>query len=129
MPAPGSSRGNRPSVLLSTFMLMKHEGAKRLEDVRHLHREPGLMKLPGFEQVPKARTPGNWLRRIGSSEQSMQALVEFQIKLKRLIQIKSERNNSMNHIVSTKLSDSKSRQRGWRRCAAAPKDCRLTHTV
>ncbi len=45
--------------------------------------------------------------------------VEFQIKLKRLIQIKSERNYSMNHIVPTKLSDSKSRQRGWRRCASA----------
>ena len=77
MPAPGSNRGYRPSVLLSTFMLMKHEGAKCLEDVRHLHREPGLMKLLGFEQLPEARTLGNWLRRIASSEQSTQALVEI----------------------------------------------------
>ncbi len=39
MPAPGSNRGYRPSVLLSTFMLMKHEGAKCLEDVRHLRAD------------------------------------------------------------------------------------------
>ncbi len=77
MPALASNRGYRPSILFNTFMLMKHEGAKCLEDVRHLHCEPGLMKLLGFEQVPEVRTQGNWLRRIGSSEQSMQALVEI----------------------------------------------------
>ena len=56
---------------------MKHEGAKCLEDVRHPHREPGLMKLSGFEKMPEARTLGNWLRRIGNSRQSMQALIEI----------------------------------------------------
>ncbi len=45
--------------------------------------------------------------------------VEFQINLKRIIQIKSERNNSMNHIVPTIFSDSKPGQRGWQRCASA----------
>ena len=77
MPAPGSNRGYRPSVLFSTFMLMKHDGAKCLEDVRHLHHESGLMKLLGFENVPEAKTLGNWLRRIGDGSQSMQALVEI----------------------------------------------------
>ena len=62
---------------LRTFMLMKHEGAKCLEDVRHLHREPGLMKLFGFEEMPEARTLGNWLRRIGNNRQSLQALIEI----------------------------------------------------
>ena len=77
MPAPGSNRGYRPSLLFSTFMLMKHDGAKCLEDVRHLQHESGLMKLLGFEKLPDAKTLGNWLRRIGNSKPSMQALVEI----------------------------------------------------
>ena len=81
MPAPGSNRGCHPSILFSTFLLINLEGAKCLGDVRHLHCEPGLMKLLGFEKVPEARTLGNWLRRIGSSEQSMQALVEINKRL------------------------------------------------
>ncbi len=56
MPAPGSNRGYRPSVLFSTFM---------------------LMKLLGFEQVPEARTLGNWLRRMSDSRQSIQTLVKI----------------------------------------------------
>ena len=75
MPAPGSCRGYQPSILLSTFMLMKREGPKCLEDVRHLHHESGLIKLLGFEKVPDAKTQDNWLRRSGNSRQSMQALV------------------------------------------------------
>ena len=75
MPAPGSNRVYPPSIQFSTFMLMKHDDAKCLKDVRHLHRESGLMKLLGFENVPDAKTLGNWLRRIGDSSQSRQALV------------------------------------------------------
>ena len=48
-----------------------------MEDVRHPHRELGLMKLLGLEKVPEARTLGNWLCRIGNSRQSMQALAEI----------------------------------------------------
>ena len=77
MPAPGSNRGDRPSLLFRTFMLMKHDGAKCLEDVRDLHHESGLMKLLDFEKVPDAKTLGNWLRRIGGNKPSMQALVEI----------------------------------------------------
>ena len=63
MSAQGNSFGCRPSILFSVFMLMKHDDAKHLEDVRHLHCESGLMKLSGFEKVPNTKTLGNWLRR------------------------------------------------------------------
>ena len=56
---------------------MKLDGAKCLEDVRHLHHEPGLMKLLSFEKVPEAKTLGNWPLRIGNRRQSMRALVEI----------------------------------------------------
>ena len=69
MSAPGNNRGCPPIILFSTFMLMKHDGAKCLEDVRHLHHESGLMKLLGFENVPDVKTLGNLLRRIGDSSQ------------------------------------------------------------
>ena len=58
-------------------MLMKHDGAKCLEDIRPLHHEPELMKLLDFENVLETKTLGNWLRRIGDSRQSMQTLVEI----------------------------------------------------
>ena len=34
MPAPGNNRGYPPSILFSTFMLMKHDGVKCLESVQ-----------------------------------------------------------------------------------------------
>ncbi len=67
MPAPLSNRGCPPSILFSTFMLMKHDCVKCLEDVRHLRHESGLMKLLGFKNMPDGKTLGNWLRRIGDS--------------------------------------------------------------
>lgn len=41
MPAPAVNRGYRPSILFSVLMLTKQDGAKCLEDVRHLHHEQG----------------------------------------------------------------------------------------
>ena len=77
MPAPGSKRGCPPSILFSAFMLMNNDGAKRFEDIRRVHRQPGLMNLFGFEKVPETRTLGNWLRRISDSRHLMQVLVEI----------------------------------------------------
>ena len=58
-------------------MFVRRNGAKCLEDVRHLHHEQGPMKLLGFEKVPDAKTLSYWLRHIGNSRQSTQAMVEI----------------------------------------------------
>lgn len=63
MPLPGSNRGYLPGTLFQTFMLMLHEGARCLDDVRELHHEKPLMKLLGLKRIPSARTLGNVLRR------------------------------------------------------------------
>ncbi len=65
MPAPGSNRGYRHSIVFETFLLMFHEGAQYLEDMRHLRKERGLVGLMGFRSLPCAATLGNWLRRVG----------------------------------------------------------------
>jgi len=54
MPAPGSSRGYRHGAIFKTFMLTSREGAKCLEDVRHLHGEHSLTWLMGFRSLPCA---------------------------------------------------------------------------
>ena len=50
-------------------------GGKCLDDVSHLQKEQPLMQLLGCGQLPGARTLGNWLRRVGRSDQGMQGLV------------------------------------------------------
>ena len=77
MPGPGSNRGCRASAIFHTFMLMLHEGGKCLDDVRHLRKEPALMKLPGFRSVPCSSTLGNWLRKVGQHKGLRNALVEI----------------------------------------------------
>ena len=74
MPAPGSSRGYRHGMIFETFMLMLHEGAKCLEDVRHLHGERALARLTGFQSLPCAATLGGWLQRVGRSRPSRDIL-------------------------------------------------------
>ena len=64
-PAPGSNRGYRASDIIMTFILMLHEGATCLEDVKHLRKEKGLLKLLGIKAFPDADTLGRWLRRYG----------------------------------------------------------------
>lgn len=81
MPEPGSNRGYRNGTVFDTFMLMFHEGAQCLEDVRHLHREQSLMELMGFESLPCAATLGNWLRRVGRHRPSRDALEEVNRQL------------------------------------------------
>jgi len=57
-------------------MLMFHEGAECLEDVRHLHGERALAGLMGFRSLPCAATPGNGLRRVGRDRASRDVLQE-----------------------------------------------------
>ena len=53
-PKPGSNRGYGPAEVVTCWMLMLHEGARSLEDVRHLREDKALRKLLGF--VCRART-------------------------------------------------------------------------
>ena len=73
MPAPGSNRGYRHGIVFETFMLMFHEDAQCLEDMRHLRKEQELVKLMGFRSLPCAATLGNWLHRVGRHKPSWDA--------------------------------------------------------
>ena len=60
--------GNRvyPAIVIfSTVMLILHEGARCLVDIRLLQQESVLMKLMGMKRLPGAHTLGNWLRALG----------------------------------------------------------------
>jgi len=74
MPEPGSNRGYRHGTIFETFMLMFHEGAECLEDVRHLHGECALAGLMGFRSLPCAATLGNGLYRVGRDRASRDVL-------------------------------------------------------
>lgn len=65
--APGN-RTYQLSAIFNTFMLMKHDGARSLDDVCQLAKEPALMKLLAMPRITCAHTLGNWLRGPGSSE-------------------------------------------------------------
>jgi len=62
----GRNRAYATSELFNTCMLMLHDGASCLDDVRRLRQEPALMQLLGFKQLPSAHTLGNWLRGLGN---------------------------------------------------------------
>jgi hypothetical protein len=65
LPAPGSNRGFKPSVMVDMVVLMLQGGGRSLEDLRELEDEEGLMKLVGREEIPEPDTVGDWLRRMG----------------------------------------------------------------
>jgi len=44
-PKPGSNRGYSPAEVVTLWMLMLHEGARCLDDVRHIRRDQALRKL------------------------------------------------------------------------------------
>jgi len=50
LPKAGRSRAYATSQLFNTFMLMLHDGARCLDDVRRLRQEPALMQLLGLKQ-------------------------------------------------------------------------------
>ena len=80
-PTPGSNRGYRPAEVVTLWMLMLHEGARCLEDVRHLREDKALRKLLGLRRVPSADMLGDWLRRLGKDEVGIKALVKINRRL------------------------------------------------
>ena len=65
------------SVIFNTFMVMLHDGARCLADVRQLKQESALMNLLGMSRLPGASTLGNWLHALGCSAAAMSALDEI----------------------------------------------------
>ena len=80
-PKPGSNRGYRPAEVVTLWMLMLHEGARSLEDVRHLREDKALRKLLGLRRLPSADMLGDWLRRLGKEEVGIAALVKVNRRL------------------------------------------------
>ena len=83
-PRPGSNRGYQPAEIVTLWMLMLHEGARCLEDVRHLRRDRALRKLLGLRRLPSADMLGDWLRRLGQDAVGINALVEVNRRLLKL---------------------------------------------
>ena len=46
-PAPGSNRGFSPATYIRAFVLMRLEGGRCLEDIRHLQAESALLSMLG----------------------------------------------------------------------------------
>lgn len=80
-PKPGSNRGYSPAEVVSLWMLMLHEGARSLEDVRHLREDKALRKLLGLRRLPSADMLGDWLRRLGNDEVGIKALEKVNRRL------------------------------------------------
>ena len=68
MPPPGSNRGYSAGILFKTFMMMLHEGASCLDDVRELHQEKALMKLLGTRQDSERSYAGQCAASHGSKQ-------------------------------------------------------------
>ena len=60
---------------------MLHEGARCLEDVRHLREDKALRKLLGLRRLPSADMLGDWLRRLGKDEAGIEALAKINRRL------------------------------------------------
>ena len=110
MPLPGSNRGYLPGTLFQTFMLMLHEGARCLDDVRELHHEKPLMKLLGLKRIPSARTLGNVLRRMGRSQPAQQAFVELN---KRVLSAALYRKKNVTLDIDASVIESHKREAKW----------------
>ena len=67
-PKPGSHRGYSPAEVVCLWMLVLHEGARSLEDVRHIREDKALRELLGWRRLPSADMLGDWLRRLGNKE-------------------------------------------------------------
>jgi len=80
-PKPGSNRGYSPADVVTLWMLMLHEGARCLEDVRHIREDRALRKLLGLRRVPSADMLGDWLRRLGQDEAGIGALAAINRRL------------------------------------------------
>jgi hypothetical protein len=66
-PEPGSGRGYRASEYVRPLVWMLHAGGRRLEDVRELKAEQGVLAHLGLKELPSTDAMGDWLRRMGKS--------------------------------------------------------------
>ena len=80
-PKPGSNRGYSPAEVVTLWMLLLHEGARCLEDVRHIREDKALRKLLGLRRLPSADMLGDWLRRLGKEDAGIKGLVEINRRL------------------------------------------------
>jgi len=62
---PGSGRGYQASEYVRPLMWLLHAGGRRLEDVRELRAEQGVLAQMGLQRLPSADAIGDWLRRQG----------------------------------------------------------------
>jgi hypothetical protein len=75
LPPPGSNRGFDPSVVVDSLVLMLQGGGRRLEDLRELKQDEGLMKLIGRDEIPGPDMAGDWLRRMGDTKSGQPGLM------------------------------------------------------
>jgi len=63
---PGSGRGYAASEYVRPLVWLLHAGGRRLEDVRELAAEQGVLAELGLQRLPSADALGDWLRRQGA---------------------------------------------------------------
>lgn len=68
LPGPGSNRGYAPSVFVDRLSRMLQAGGRRLEDLRELTREAGLLRFLSRESIPHPDTVCDGRRRMGDPQ-------------------------------------------------------------
>jgi hypothetical protein len=70
---PNTNRGYKTSEFINTLILMQHESGFHLDDVRRMHDDEALRTVLDINQLPKATTLGDWLRRMGGQPEAQSA--------------------------------------------------------
>ena len=65
---PGSGRGYAASAYVRPLVWLLHAGGRRLEDLRELAMEQGVLKELGLQRLPSTDAFGDWLRRHGEGD-------------------------------------------------------------
>ena len=65
---PGSGRGYQASEYVRPLIWLLHAGGRRLEDMRELRAEQGVLAQMGLQRLPSTDAIGDWLRRQGEGE-------------------------------------------------------------
>ncbi len=65
---PGSNRGFKASKFIISIISMFHDGATRLQDIRHLMEDRFYQGLLEMDGLPSSDAIGDWLRRQGENE-------------------------------------------------------------
>ena len=65
---PGSGRGYAASAYVRALVWLLHAGGRRLEDLRELAAEQGVLKQLGLQRLPSPDAFGDWLRRHGEGK-------------------------------------------------------------